>query len=117
MARLTTRKARTLRRWMTEPEDQLWQLLRNRKLDNLKFRRKAPLGNLVVDFLCVEAGLVVEITGKGQFTTRLEKRDARLIGMGFGVLRLPREQLDARPEQALRQIARAARRRCHAPVT
>ena len=55
--------ARKLRREMTEAEGRLWEQLRDRRLDGLKFRRQAPIGSYVADFLCADAMLVVEVDG------------------------------------------------------
>ncbi|WP_367226975.1 endonuclease domain-containing protein [Mesorhizobium sp.] len=48
---------------MTEAEDRLWHELRDRRLDRIKFRRQVPIGKYIADFVCFEAGLVVEIDG------------------------------------------------------
>jgi very-short-patch-repair endonuclease len=42
----------------------LWQQLRGRRLLGFKFRRQVPLGGYVVDFLCLDAKLIVEIDGR-----------------------------------------------------
>ncbi len=61
---MTTRqRARNLRKQSTIPERKLWQVLRNRKLAGLKFRRQHPIGKYIVDFFCSEAELVVEVDG------------------------------------------------------
>lgn len=54
---------RALRKETTEAEDKLWQHLRNKKLNGLKFRRQHPLHNYIADFYCHEAKLVIEIDG------------------------------------------------------
>jgi very-short-patch-repair endonuclease len=46
--------ARILRKQQTEAEELLWQLLRNRKIAGLKFRRQHPFENYVLDFYCHE---------------------------------------------------------------
>ncbi len=56
--------ARGLRQRATQPEDILWNLLRGRRLDGMKFRRQAPLLGYTVDFLCFERKLVIEIDGR-----------------------------------------------------
>lgn len=57
-------KARNLRKNQTKAEEYLWQLLRNRQLYNLKFRRQHPLkANYVLDFYCAEAKLAIELDG------------------------------------------------------
>lgn len=45
------------------PEDILWQYLRSRRLDGLKFRRQHPLVEFVADFYCHEKKLVIELDG------------------------------------------------------
>ncbi len=55
--------ARKLRKNSTEQERKMWKLLRNRGFKNLKFKRQVPMGNYVVDFLCEEKKLIIEIDG------------------------------------------------------
>ena len=55
--------ARKLRKNLTEEERKLWNLLRNRKFLNLKFKRQYPIYNYVVDFCCEEKKIVIEIDG------------------------------------------------------
>ena len=59
--------ARALRRQTTPAEAKLWQLLRDRRLKRAKFRRQHPLGPYMVDFVCLEVGLVVELDGAPHF--------------------------------------------------
>jgi len=54
---------RTLRQRQTEAEEKLWQLIRNRKLNGLKFRRQHPLDKYIADFYCHEKRLVIELDG------------------------------------------------------
>ena len=105
------RKARTLRRWMTRPEDLLWQSLRGRQLHGLKFRRKAPVGDRIADFLCVEAALIVEVTGPAQHRTLLAQKDAGLIALGYGVIRLRNAEVLEDFPDVLARIGRAAQGR------
>src|SRR5262249_5061503 len=56
--------ARTLRQNETSAESILWSYLRNRRLANFKFRRQFPIGPFVVDFFCLQAGLIVELDGR-----------------------------------------------------
>ena len=58
-----TYRARELRRNSTVPERRLWQALRNRRLAGLKFLRQTPLEGYIVDFLCREIRLIVEVDG------------------------------------------------------
>ncbi|MDD5041547.1 MAG: endonuclease domain-containing protein [Candidatus Peribacteraceae bacterium] len=55
--------ARQLRKRMTKAETILWKALRDRKCAGLKFRRQVAIEWFVVDFLCIERDLVIEIDG------------------------------------------------------
>ena len=55
--------ARALRRNATDAERIMWRLLRDRRLDGVKFRRQVPIGPFVADFASVEHRLVVELDG------------------------------------------------------
>ena len=55
--------ARKLRQSLTKEERVLWQLLRNRQFKNLKFKRQFPIGNYIVDFVCEEIKLIIELDG------------------------------------------------------
>jgi hypothetical protein len=65
-----TRRARSLRRAMTEAERRLWSLLRGRRLGGHKFVRQVPIGGFIADFCCREAGLVIEADGSRHAGTR-----------------------------------------------
>ncbi|MBX9777409.1 MAG: endonuclease domain-containing protein [Xanthobacteraceae bacterium] len=58
-----TNRARVLRSRATSAEDRMWSALRGRRLDGLKFVRQYPIGPYVVDFVCREQAIVVEIDG------------------------------------------------------
>ena len=84
-----TPRARALRKQAPDAERLLWKRLRNRQLNGHKFRRQTPVGPYVVDFLCLEHRLVIELDG-GQHADQQEKdaaRSARLAAWGFRVLR------------------------------
>jgi very-short-patch-repair endonuclease len=55
--------ARTLRKNSTIHEKRLWNLLKNRQFHNLRFKRQAPIGEYIVDFVCPEISLIIEIDG------------------------------------------------------
>ena len=84
-----TKTAKTLRRNSTDAERKLWYSIRSKQLDGLKFRRQHPLGNYVVDFVCLEKRLIIELDG-GQHAINKEKdieRDNWLKNEGYTVLR------------------------------
>uniref|UniRef100_A0A7C2WR41 DUF559 domain-containing protein n=1 Tax=Thermorudis sp. TaxID=1969470 RepID=A0A7C2WR41_9BACT len=97
---------RQMRREPTAAERRLWAVLRGRRLDGWKFRRQHPVGPYVVDFACLEAGLVVELDGAiHQAQADYDAaRDAYLAACGFAVLRLPNEVVLERLPEALEAI-------------
>ena len=87
VTRRTNPQAAMLRRDMTRAERAMWFALRDRRLDGFKFRRQASMKAFVVDFLCLEARLVVEIDG-GQHTPEFDaQRTATVEGAGFEIVR------------------------------
>ena len=81
-------KAKELRKNSTAAERILWQQLRLRQLGEYKFRRQHPLGAYIVDFVCLEKRLVVEIDG-GHHNTQVlrdEGRSAWIESQGFRIL-------------------------------
>lgn len=86
---LSSKLQRTLRKEMTDAERVLWSVLRARQLGGHKFRRQHPFGDYILDFVCVERKLVIEVDG-GQHleqVTRDEVRTQGLMAAGFRVLR------------------------------
>ncbi len=84
-------RARKLRRSMTAAERMLWDELRGRRLCGAKFKRQRPIGNYIVDFVCDEAKLIVEIDG-GQHGIDVSRANDRvrtrwLKARGFRVIR------------------------------
>jgi very-short-patch-repair endonuclease len=67
--------ARSMRKIPTEAEDVLWQHLRNRKLNNWKFRRQQPLEGFIVDFYCDQLKLIVEVDGASHATKEQQQFD------------------------------------------
>ena len=57
------KKTRALRKEMTDAEAVLWEYLRNKQLEGLKFRRQQVIEGFIVDFFCHELKLVIEIDG------------------------------------------------------
>ena len=81
--------AKTLRKGLTDSERELWKYLRAKRLGGLKFRRQEPIGNYIVDFVCYEKRLVIEVDG-GQHAQEKKKdavRDGWLREQGFKVIR------------------------------
>ncbi len=82
------RFAKKLRREMTDVERKLWYALRDRRFENYKFRRQVPIGNYIVDFVCQERKVIVELDGSQHEGSGYDKqRDAWLESVGYKVLR------------------------------
>jgi very-short-patch-repair endonuclease len=81
-------RAKTMRHEPTAAERALWHLLRDRRLEGFKFRRQRTIAPYIVDFVCLDHGLIVEVDG-GQHSESDydERRDAVLKAQGFRVLR------------------------------
>ena len=77
-----------MRRIATDAERKLWFLLRDRRFDGIKFRRQAPFGPYILDFVCFERGLVVEVDGGQHAESESDvKRNAYLRAEGFRTVR------------------------------
>ncbi len=84
-----TKKARELRKNMTDAEKKLWRYLRRKNIADSRFRRQHPIGNYIVDFVCIEKNLVIEVDG-GQHSDRENydvNRTRFLNNKGYKVLR------------------------------
>ena len=79
---------RRLRRQLTDAERKLWFALRDRRLGGVKFVRQEAIGSYIVDFVCREKWLIIEVDG-GQHAdnSRDHVRDAALAADGYQVLR------------------------------
>jgi very-short-patch-repair endonuclease/restriction endonuclease S subunit/predicted nucleotidyltransferase len=100
-------KAREMRKKQTPAEDLFWELVRNRRFMDLKFRRQHQLGDYVADFYCHEHRLVIELDGGVHDAQHKKdrKRDAWMKAQGYTVLRFMNEQLLDDPESVLNKIA------------
>lgn len=81
--------AKTLRKRPTEAEKLLWKHLKLKQMKGLKFRRQQPIDNYIVDFVCLEKRIVIELDG-GHHAEQTEmdtKRDLYLKKQGFVILR------------------------------
>jgi len=81
--------ARLLRKNSTIVEIKLWYHLRSRNFLNLKFRRQEPVGDFIVDFICYEKKLIIELDGgqHNEYEAKDIKRTKALEKEGYKVLR------------------------------
>jgi very-short-patch-repair endonuclease len=83
-----TSRARSLRNAGTTAENRLWYFVRNRNLGGFKFSRQVPIGPYFADFVCRQAGLIVEVDGGQHDSSKSdERRTAFLVAQGYSVLR------------------------------
>ena len=89
MNELLKQRSRDLRKNLTDAEQKLWQKLRKKQIEGNKFRRQFVLGNYIVDFICLDKRLIVEVDG-GQHMDNVNydlQRDEWLKKQNFKVLR------------------------------
>jgi len=86
--------ARELRSHQTDAEQKLWLQLRAHRFMGLKFKRQKPIGRYIVDFVCMELHLVIELDGGQHLENRADQeRDAWLAAEGYRVLRFWNNQV------------------------
>jgi len=94
---------------MTVAERKLWRLLQSRQIQNSKFRRQHPFENYILDFVCLEKKLIVELDG-GQHQSLLSQDAVRtqfLERAGFRVLRFWNHDVLQEAEAVAEQICQA----------
>lgn len=106
------KRARRLRRDMTDGERRLWSELREfRRLYGIHVRKQVPIGQYIVDFAIHEHRLIVEVDGEHHFTAhgkeRDRTRDAWLARLGYRVLRLTTGELSDSFDGCVEDVLRA----------
>jgi len=97
--------ARSLRSHQTEAERSLWRLLRDRRLQSMKWRRQVPIGTYIVDFVCFEHRLIVECDGSQHADCRRDmERDAWLREQGFTITRFWNHEIMREEESVVNTI-------------
>ena len=101
------KEASDMRKNPTEAESILWRLIRKKQL-GVRFNRQYVIDTYVVDFVCLEKQLVVEVDGKYHFSEEQqcwdEQRTDILNNLGFEVLRFKNEEVLCAPESVILQI-------------
>ena len=100
-------KAREMRKEPTEAESAFWEMACS-GLFEAKFRRQHIIGNYIVDFVCLEKKLIVEIDGgyHDDIQQQIEDnlRSKELKEYGFAILRLKNEEVIGNPEEVIRKV-------------
>ncbi len=107
--------ARALRKNSTDAERVLWSALRDHRLIGASFRRQAPVGNYIADFLCHTAKLVIELDGGQHFADGQEHADAArsavIEAQGLRVVRFSNHEVMTNRTGVLETIAAAVAER------
>ncbi len=100
--------ARDVRKNPTFTEKLMWNALRNRKQDGLKFRREHPVEGYIADFFCVEHNLIIEIDGSiHDETSKKEKdivRQKRLEEAGYRIVRFTAQEININIDSVIDKI-------------
>lgn len=112
---LQTHRSRELQKNSSYPERRLWSILRDGCLADLKFQRQVPIGQYIVDFLCIEHRLIVELDGdshneRGEYDIR---RQTILESNGYRVLRVSNDDV----LRHLDNVGDAILKACGMPLT
>jgi very-short-patch-repair endonuclease len=107
--------AKTLRNRPTDTEKVLWRYLRAKQMEGHKFRRQEPIGKYIVDFVCHEKQIVIEVDGGQHLIDRDTERDKWLNEQGYKVLGFWNNEVLTNIEEVLEVI----RENClsHPPLT
>jgi len=85
-----------LRHHLTEPEQRLWQILRNKQM-GIKFRRQHGIGHYIVDFYCPELKLIIEVDGDSHFSEEDQAydkvRDDFMLSLDIMTIRLKNDDV------------------------
>lgn len=110
---MNTAKAKELRRNSTDAERVLWRQLRAHRFAGYKFRRQQPIGRYIVDLVCFEKRLIIEVDG-GQHAEQVAydgERSAWLQSQGFRVLRFWNHEVLQNTEGVMEVILRECERK------
>ena len=93
---------------MTEAERRVWRQLRAHRFQGASFRRQFPIGSYIVDFVCLDARLIVEIDGGQHAEAECDlQRDEWLRSQGFRILRFWNNDVLRNLRGALERISEA----------
>ncbi|MFZ2054759.1 MAG: DUF559 domain-containing protein [Candidatus Aminicenantales bacterium] len=100
--------ARSLGKESTNVEKLLWRQLRAKRLLGLKFRRQEPIGKYIVDFVCYEKKIIIELDGgqHSEYEEKDQKRDEWFRSEGFKILRFWNNDVISQTEEILEIIAK-----------
>ena len=112
-------RARELRQTATPAEAHVWDWLRNRRLEGLKFRRQHPVGGFILDFYCDELKFGLELEGSVHNADNAAKDLARrrnLESRGITMFYLQNDLVLSFPAEAHSQLKSALPRPTPSPL-
>ncbi|WP_234682385.1 endonuclease domain-containing protein [Bradyrhizobium monzae] len=97
--------AKNMRHKPTDAEAAMWRLLRHRQLSAFKFRRQVPFKTYILDFVCFDKRLVIEIDGSQHAESHRDAaRDAAISAEGFSIARYWNNDVLQQPASVLEDI-------------
>ena len=98
--------AKNLRKKETRAEKILWEHLKQRKIAGYKFRRQVPFDRFILDFLCPEKKLIIELDGKyhKDFKEKDKERDNYFRAKGYKILRIKNSEIYESIENVIKRI-------------
>ena len=100
--------ARVLRKNSTIYEKRVWNLLKNHQFHGLKFKRQQPIGEYIVDFVCKEAKIIIEVDGgQHNLDENIERDNIRtkyLESLGYKVIRFWNNEIFENIEGVVKKI-------------
>lgn len=104
------RFARNMRTDATKAENLLWQALRGKQLEGLKFRRQTPVDGYIVDFVCFEVRLIIEVDGGQHSESAADMiRDVHFEKAGFKTLRFWNDEIEHHLDAVCHKILHEAK--------
>ncbi|KAG1702939.1 hypothetical protein GQR58_004423 [Nymphon striatum] len=103
-----------MRKNPTDAEAILWNILRGKRLEGMRFRRQHPIETYIVDFICLEEKLIIEVDGSQHANNVYdEKRDAMLKQSGFTVLRFWNDEIIQNSDDMAQMILKSCGQATH----
>lgn len=107
---LLKENAKRMKQYPTEAECVMWELIRRKQL-GVVFKRQYIIDEYIVDFVCLERRLVIEIDGGYHSTGEQQEsdanRDSRLAALGYRVLRFSNGEVMMQPDNVVTKIKQA----------
>jgi len=104
------KKAKFLRKNMTDSELKLWEVLKGKKILGLRFRSQHPIDIFIADFYCHPVKLVVEVDGGIHKSSDQKEYDigrtAELNNWGIAVIRFTNEEVENDIKYVINEIER-----------